>query len=180
MINQQHNIFADYMFSILTQFGDGIVVMAIGLLFFLFRKRRLGLAIAITYIGSGLICSLLKRSFLAYRPAHYLADDPSFHSVSWLPLAYHNAFPSGHTTSAFALACTIALFAKNKNWGRIALGLAILCAYSRIYLGQHFADDVWFGSVLGVSFSCAYALILQRMEEKRLSLSHIFPPSFKL
>lgn len=180
LINSQHSLTADYFFTIITQFGDGIFVIALAFLLFFVSSRRLGVAIAVTYIGSGLICSLLKRTFKAFRPAYFLKDDPDFHSVSWLKLAHHNAFPSGHTTSAFALACAIAIFAKNKTWGLIAFPLAALTAYSRVYLGQHFIDDVWFGSMLGTSFTCLYALTLQFSAEKKLSPATFIPPSFKL
>src|SRR5690606_17780653 len=129
------------------------------LCFFLW-SRRLGIAITATYIGSGLVCAMLKKTFHAYRPGFHLQNDPSFHALSWMPLAHHNAFPSGHTTSAFALAASIAFFSKNKTLGVIALTLACLTGYSRVYLAQHYWDDVWFGSMLGIGFTSLYAMIV--------------------
>ncbi|QBR11801.1 phosphatase PAP2 family protein [Sphingobacterium sp. CZ-2] len=179
-INSMNHQILDYFFSLLTQFGDGIFVMLVAVLFFFLRSRKIGIAIAASYIGSGLICSVLKRSFQAHRPAFFLKEDPSFHSLSWLPLSHHNAFPSGHTTSAFALAFTLMLFSKDKRLAMMAMVLACLTGYSRVYLGQHFLDDVWFGSILGAGFSCLYFLMYSYFGEKKLSRSQLFPPSFKI
>lgn len=177
--NSRHSLFFDYFFTVITQFGDGIFVVALALLCFFLWSRRLGVAMAASYIGSGLICSLLKRSFQTNRPGFFLQDEPLFHSLSWMPMSYHNAFPSGHTTSAFALATCIAIFSKRKSLGIIALVFASLTGYSRIYLGQHFLDDVWFGSMLGVGFSSLYALLLGYFTEHRFSLSQL-PTNFRI
>ncbi len=180
LTNSAHHPFLDYFFTIITQFGDGLFVIAIAFICFFLMSKRLGIAIATTYITSGLFCSLLKRSFDLHRPAFTLQSDPDFHVISWMPLAQHNAFPSGHTTSAFALATTFALFCKNKKLGLIALLLACLTGYSRVYLGQHYWDDVWFGSMLGLSFSCLYYLSFSYYLENNISFKSLSPPNFKI
>lgn len=179
LVNSNNSLFFDYFFTVITQFGDGILILALGILCFFIWSKRLGLAITVTYIGSGLICILLKKTFKLYRPGFHLYEDPSFHSLSWLPMANHNAFPSGHTTSAFALATAIALFSKNKKLGLIALCIACLTGYSRVYLGQHYMDDVWFGSMLGTGFSCLYAMLLNYYKTNKFNLT-FFPPNFKI
>lgn len=179
LTNSNHSLFFDYFFTVITQFGDGLFVMTVALVCFLVWSRRLGVAIAVTYIGSGLICSLLKKTFQAYRPGYLLQDDPTFHALSWMPMAHHNAFPSGHTTSAFALAATLAFFAKNKKIGLLAFVLACLTGYSRVYLGQHFWDDVWFGSMLGMGFTCLYAVLLAYYTDNKFTVIQ-FPNNFRI
>jgi len=177
--NSKHSLFFDYFFSVITQFGDGIFVIILALLSFFIWSKKLGIAIAANYIGSGLICSFLKKTFQSYRPGFNLQDDPSFHAISWMPMSHHNAFPSGHTTSAFALAASIAFFSKNQTIGIIALLLACLTGYSRVYLGQHYWDDVWFGSMLGIGFSTFYFLMFSYYIDKRFSMVQ-FPTNFKI
>ncbi len=60
------------------------------------------------------------------------------------------SFPSGHTSSAFALATSLSLaFPK---WYVIAPSYAYACAagYSRMHLGVHYPSDVLAGAVVGV------------------------------
>jgi undecaprenyl-diphosphatase len=59
------------------------------------------------------------------------------------------SFPSGHATSSFACAATLARFAPR----RVAIALyflAALIAYSRVYTGVHYPLDVIGGAVLGL------------------------------
>jgi membrane-associated phospholipid phosphatase len=61
-----------------------------------------------------------------------------------------SSFPSGHSTSIFALVTLLALFDKNKKGNVGYLLAAVAVGYSRIYLGQHFLGDVLTGSCIGV------------------------------
>ncbi len=178
--NSKHHLFFDYFFSIITYYGDGWFLIICGLLCFFLRSKKIGSAIIFTYIGSGLVCSLLKRLFSHPRPAFFLGDQVEFHKISWISLAYHNAFPSGHTTSAFAFATCIALFSEDKRLAIPALILACLTGYSRVYLGQHFWDDVWFGSIIGLLFSSLYYIFFQYFSSQKWNGKILLPPSFKL
>jgi membrane-associated phospholipid phosphatase len=65
-----------------------------------------------------------------------------------------NSFPSGHTLSAFALYGFLAFSSKNKTVSTVLLlALAVLVAISRVYLLQHFLQDILMGSVLGVGLA---------------------------
>ncbi|WDF69753.1 phosphatase PAP2 family protein [Sphingobacterium oryzagri] len=152
-INGHHHPIADIFFATITFAGDGYVIVGLGLTLYFMRHRTLGIALVASYISSGLLCSLLKRTFHAPRPVAFFADNPDFNAVSWMPMAYHNSFPSGHTTSVFAMVMTIALFSKNRTMAHIALLVGCLTAYSRVYLGQHFVEDLWLGTFLGCSVS---------------------------
>lgn len=60
------------------------------------------------------------------------------------------SFPSGHTTTAFALASSLATYYKDK-WevGIILYSLAGITAWSRIHDNQHWFSDVVAGALLG-------------------------------
>ena len=51
--------------------------------------------------------------------------------------------------SIFSIFCIIALLTKNKLVGFISIVLAILIGYSRVYLCQHFYEDVFVGALIG-------------------------------
>ncbi|RYD68900.1 MAG: phosphatase PAP2 family protein [Sphingobacteriales bacterium] len=61
-----------------------------------------------------------------------------------------NSFPSGHTASAFCLFTLLALFVANKKYGLFFLLMALLVAYSRIYLSQHNFIDTYVGAWIGI------------------------------
>lgn len=57
------------------------------------------------------------------------------------------SFPSGHTTASFAAAFAL-LFSKNKLWIPSVV-LAVLIAFSRLYLYVHYPTDILAGILLG-------------------------------
>jgi undecaprenyl-diphosphatase len=63
-------------------------------------------------------------------------------------------FPSDHATGAFAVA--MAIYLRNRAWGRVALVAAAVLAVGRVAIGVHFPSDVIAGAVLG----CGVALAL--------------------
>ncbi len=59
-----------------------------------------------------------------------------------------SSFPSGHAFRNFALAQL--LYLHNKKFGIIALIIAFLVAFSRIFVGVHYPSDVLAGIIIGV------------------------------
>ncbi|MBO4896934.1 MAG: phosphatase PAP2 family protein [Clostridia bacterium] len=59
------------------------------------------------------------------------------------------SFPSGHTVSSF-LSVPI-LWKANRKFGIAALVLAILIAFSRLYLYVHYPSDVLGGAIIGLA-----------------------------
>lgn len=64
------------------------------------------------------------------------------------------SFPSGHTSSSFAVA-TVFLSMLPLWIGLSAMFLAVMIAFSRLYLGAHYPSDVACGAVFGVIFGLA-------------------------
>lgn len=102
------------------------------------------------FLGVGipsLIATLLKRIIGRARPVEWTAEAPlSFTPLNWDAYSYQS-FPSGHATTAFALALTVAFLWPRTFWPM--LGFAALVAISRIVLGQHYITDITAGAVLG-------------------------------
>lgn len=149
-LNPYHNNFLDWFFIVFTYIGDGFFCIAIGILLLLFKKKYLSLMILSSYLLSGLIAQVLKYFILEARPAVFLEKIKYDYFITDVTLHNYHSFPSGHSASAFALAAILSFSVKNKNYSLLFLAGAILVGYSRIYLGQHFIDDVLAGSVVGI------------------------------
>ena len=76
-----------------------------------------------------------------------------------------HSFPSGHSTTVFAMFALVAFVHYKRPSVVIACFVAaVLAAISRIYLAQHFAEDVMAGTLLGT----LYALVMfYWLEEKK-------------
>lgn len=60
------------------------------------------------------------------------------------------SFPSGHTSTAFALVTSLSL--QYKKWYVVvpAFAWATSVGYSRLYLGEHYTTDVFAGAAIGI------------------------------
>ncbi|HOT14277.1 MAG TPA: phosphatase PAP2 family protein [Bacteroidales bacterium] len=149
-INSLNNNIADHFFKTITNIGDGLFVVIIGVLFLLYRTR-VSVNIISTYIISGLAAQIIKRLIDAPRPIAFFEGTAHLHLVEGVKMATVHSFPSGHTASIFALSLCLA-FAWNKKITQVIwLLLACIVAYSRMYLSQHFLIDVTAGSIIGIT-----------------------------
>ena len=129
--------------------GGGLVWLVLGLIAF-FRPRdraaawRVMLTIALCYaIVDGVAKPLVGRA----RPAPMATDAKR----ELPPMPRSSSFPSGHAASTFGAAVAV-----SRMWPQTRVvwwTLAILIAYSRIYLGHHYPIDVAAGAVLGVTIA---------------------------
>jgi membrane-associated phospholipid phosphatase len=150
--------------------GDGWFAVAIAIILFFSKKRYLALMILSSFALSGIITQVLKFFFDEARPAYYLAKTSYPYFIDGVTLHQLHSFPSGHTTSAFALAATLGFAAKNKNYSILFLLMAALAGYSRIYLGQHFMNDVLAGSIVGMLSAVFCWIYLEKFFKRILKL----------
>ena len=154
LLNSFHNYWLDLFFINFTIAGSGFISVAAAVLLFLLKKRKQALTLLVAYITSGLFAQLLKNLFNQPRPNLYFNQLHIHynHFVDGVTLYNNNSFPSGHTASAFAMATVFALFYRQKSISLLAVFLAALAGYSRIYLAEHFLSDVLAGALTGVLF----------------------------
>lgn len=164
LINHCRGLPADFFFTGITFLGNGMVIIPAGLICLLYKRRDLGIGMIFSFVLTGIVTILLKHHFNYPRPAAYFSGSTLVRTASWIPLYYKHSFPSGHTASVFAAAITISLFASRKRWvSGICFLFACLTAYSRVYLGEHFVEDVWIGSLEGVVFGTICFLLQQKI-----------------
>jgi membrane-associated phospholipid phosphatase len=109
--------------------------------------------IVYSFAISTLLTQIPKLLLLSHitRPIASGLDPQLIHTVKGVVMHQLNSFPSGHTATAFTIfLLTIYLFNQTKL---ILIGLlyAILCGYSRVYLGQHFPMDVGGGIIVAIA-----------------------------
>ncbi len=111
------------------------------------KAQRSALLSLKSFVISGLFVQALKFTGHRHRPSsadpYNTWDGPSF-SISNL------SFPSGHSSSAFAIATVIASEYGDKAFvPPLVYGIATLTALSRVNDNVHWASDVFFGAVIG-------------------------------
>lgn len=176
-LNSYHNKHCDIIGRLFTFLGDGLFSIIIGIIIFLVGKRLLGIHILIAYAISGILAQILKRLVKLPRPKAIISEQVYPYFIHGVTHSGWNSFPSGHTASAFALATILCLHSKTKWLQFIYFTLALLVGYSRIYLGQHFLVDVYFGAIIGMITGW---VVFYYFTAKMLTLKNINPYSSKL
>jgi membrane-associated phospholipid phosphatase len=149
--NQFYTPWTDVFFRYFTNVGDGLFVIVIALCFGYYKFKK-GIIIILAYALSGLIAQFIKHVIVqgTLRPILYLKGIYNLHLIEGVKILSYNSFPSGHTTAAFALFFALSLFTNNKYLQIAYLACAILVAWSRIYLSQHFLIDTFAGALIGI------------------------------
>ncbi len=145
--------FLDAVMPVITHLGDGGMVW-IGLALVLLcipNCRRTGVAMALALLMGLLVCNILLKPFVGrIRPFDYqLLQGKVIPLLIEAPKDF--SFPSGHTIASFE-AATVLLICHRK-WGIVAMTLAVLIAFSRLYLYVHYPTDVLASVVLGIGIA---------------------------
>lgn len=171
-INRHNSAFGDAVMPWITWGGDGLAITIMVLLLFAWNRKFAFFTGISCLLASG-ITILLKHTIYYGEPRPKLFfDNPSpLHFVPGVHNYLYDTFPSGHTTVAFAFYFCL-VFAVKNNFLKLGLFLlAVLVGYSRIYLSQHFLDDVFGGSIIGTI--SALLIFTIAIHKSWLNLSHL-------
>lgn len=141
--------FLDHIMPMLSFLGNkgGLWIGTAAVLLFCKRHRKTGLAMLVS-LGLCLVIGNLILKPLVGRARPFEGGAMTTLLIE-APLDF--SFPSGHTMTSFASAGV--LLAADKRLGIPALCLAVLIAFSRLYLYVHYPTDVLAGAVLGLAVS---------------------------
>lgn len=162
-VNSHHHPLLDGLFTHFTHVGDGLFFFSTSLIFIVVN-RRWAFHFFAAFVLSSLI-SIIFKEWLFHgvpRPKHHFESlGVPIRMIEGVSVHSFNSFPSGHTLSAFAVFFLIALYFSKPLLSVLALLLAILAGFSRIYIAQHFALDVFAGSIIGVASVCITFILLE-------------------
>lgn len=149
-----HCAFLDTVMPLITMLGDaGIFWIALSVLFLLFPKyRKIGLGMGAALLMGVLVCNVtMKPLFARIRPYDYQLEHFG-RTIQLLVATPHDfSFPSGHTLASFEAATVLLI--NNRKLGIPSMILAVLIAFSRLYLYVHYPTDVIFSVFMGIGFA---------------------------
>ena len=170
-----HCGFLDAVMPVITALGNGgIFWIALAVVLIIIPKyRKAGLSMGLALLMGLLVCNLTLKPLVArIRPYDYQLQQFG-KNISLLIAAPHDySFPSGHTIASFEGA--VALLLHDRKLGIPATVLAVLIAFSRLYLYVHYPTDVLASVVLGIGFAFLGTYLVKqgcKLWEKRKTAS---------
>ncbi len=124
-----------------------------------------------SWLTSGIIVRGLKSVVGRARPGTGESSH-SFHPFS--TRSRFASFPSGHASSAFAVATVIADQSKKVYIDILAYSLATLATISRVHLDKHWASDILVGSAIGYFVAKKISALDRNRDSKKVKLSFQF------
>ena len=163
MIQELHANWLDPVMIFVSALGNGgLIWIALSIGLAIPKRTR---ACGLTMMGAMVLSYLLGNLFLKNiigRPRPFMADN----SVTLLiPKPGEYSFPSGHTLNSVTAATVIFLYFKKA--GIVALILAGVIAFSRMYLFVHYPTDILGGIILGIMDAMLAYKIAQDIIKKR-------------
>ena len=146
----------------ITHLGDsGWFWIVLGLVLLLFKKtRRTGITVMIALMIGALITNvIIKNSVARIRPYDFTDQIILLIGKQW-----DYSFPSGHSCASFA-AAYVCLKRLKPVYGSTAMILAVLIAFSRLYVGVHYPTDVIGGIVIGLFSGWAALRLIPKSKE---------------
>ena len=146
-LQKLHTPVLDKIMVFITNLGSaGIIWIILTLVCLIIpRTRKVGWVMTASLIVDLILCNGILKNLVA-RTRPYDVNT----SVQLLVAKLHDySFPSGHTAASFASVTALYLAGEKKLW-KPALVLAVLIAFSRLYLYVHYPTDVLGGLILGL------------------------------
>lgn len=152
-----HNRFTDLFFPLVSRMGNAGAVWFVFAFYLGYRRQTryiafiLFFSLALAHIISQILKPVIgrPRPFVAFPGRPLLIHTPGGYSC-----------PSGHSASSFAAATVLFLY--DRRLGLAVYCLALLIAFSRIFVFVHYPSDTLLGALLGV-LSALFILYLYKL-----------------
>ncbi len=176
--SENRSLFLNQLFLLANRFGE-VYSYLIGFIILLFIKYRYALFLPAVAGLTGVFSGVLKAIFAHPRPKMWAQGEGVI--LNYLPDLYvnvgHTSFPSGHTFSSFAIFTYFALVSRSPILKIVFALMAILGGLARVYLTQHFLQDILFGGILGIILAVSIYILqgklnndTQKWWNKRISI----------
>lgn len=159
-----HTPLLDKILAFITSLGNaGIIWIVLAVVLLILPKtRKTGIIVAAALLMDLVLCNLILKNLVArVRPYDV---NTAIAILIKKPLDF--SFPSGHTAASFA-AMTALFLAKMKKAWIVALVLAVLIAFSRLYFYVHYPTDVLGGAVVGILSGIIGYAIVEKIDKRR-------------
>lgn len=168
------NQWIDVFFKYITHFGDGIfaVVLVLILAYYNFRNA---IFILLSYTLASIVATIFKRIIYPdiFRPdfTFKFFVGEKLNLIDGIEMLSSNSFPSGHSTTAFAVFVALAFLVKSNASKFLFLVTACIVAFSRTYISQHWLIDIYVASVIGtLSAVLSYYIVFIKSNSDNLNL----------
>ena len=166
-LNANLGLFTDKVFEYSSYLAEGWIwipyfIVLVGL----YKKDKA--FILMNFLISTLLIQFAKNFIFttAMRPMASGLDATQIHTVPGIEIHTFNSFPSGHTATAFTLFLLTTYLFPNKYALSIGILYALVCAYSRIYLAQHFPLDLAGGILVALLTLPISIFIREKLNKK--------------
>ncbi|MFE6553778.1 phosphatase PAP2 family protein [Streptomyces sp. NPDC057746] len=122
------------------------------------HAMTLALAAPVAVVAAFVVAEAAKKMVAEVRPCYSMPHD---YFVDACPARTDYAFPSGHSTTAFATVA--ALWLVDRRLSAVAAVFALFEGFTRVYLGDHYPHDVLGAAVLALPVAYLVGRILGRV-----------------
>ena len=154
----------DTIMCFITKLGNaGILwILLAAVLIAIPKTRKSGVIVMVALIFDVILCNgILKNLVGRIRPC-----DINTAVQLLVPRPTDFSFPSGHTAASFTAVTALYCAGEKKMW-KISLVLAVLIAFSRLYLYVHYPTDILGGALIGIFSGFVGAKIVCYIMKKR-------------
>ena len=164
MIQNLRTPIGDVVVPLITRLGDaGIIWIILTVLLLIIPKtRKTGVIMMAALLVDVLLCNVFIKNLVARTRPYEVVDGLKL----LIEKQSDYSFPSGHTGSSFASA--IVLWKElPKKYGVMALIVAVLIAYSRLYVGVHYPSDVLAGVLIGTVLALVSVWLVKKIQGQK-------------
>ena len=159
-INQISSPILDYVFIFITYAGESLFWGFIIIVLWLKKERKASVYLIYAFILDSILAFSTKLFFQRPRPPE------RFPGLEVLRKEYGLSFPSAHSERVFSGA--VILGSLYKKFRLSLFVLAMIVAFSRIYIGVHYPSDVVIGSINGIIIGLISLAIPTKKLQKKL------------
>ncbi len=157
------NPVANAVFTWFTFTAETVFTVLLVAALYLGGYRKEALVVAVVLVVTNVVAYGLK----------YLIARPRPSDLGLIPES-EPAFPSGHTSSAFAFATTVSHY--HKRAAPFLFAWAILIGFSRVFLGFHYFTDLLGGAAVGIVVSLIITRIAKLYDARVSDFVGRLPP----